>query len=371
MADSPSLLPAELESPLRNLQDSSVGPKLVPYLGRLRRRWAKRRDQARAKALTAQILAGMNAPGAWDYAIHRIAWTETDTTVAFIGPADRPAQVVLKLAQTPASAASLRRHSTALTALHADHRLGEWIHLVPRLISEGEIEKAVFTVEEALEGEQARLLLRDETTRIQMLTAAARAIRQLHRCTADRAIVGTTMLAQWIDDPLFLLKRWNETQPRDARHDKSLERLSAELRSALADRVVCVSWIHGDFAPGNFLVSRSAGTLTGILDWELARPGALPFLDTVLLLLATRMVVQRSDLGDVLLDLMLGAKWAPHELAILNDTREFMPGSMIGERTMLLMTWLRHVTDKLARSPGYARQRRWINKNIVNVLRNV
>jgi aminoglycoside phosphotransferase (APT) family kinase protein len=303
--------------------------------------------------------------------VHRIAWTETDTTVVILGPKDQPATAVLRLADSAASATGLRRHVEALAALHADPRLAHWAALVPRLLAEGEMEEQVYTLEQALPGEPARILLADEATLARMQAAAAVAIGELHRRTASKTTVGPEMLTRWVDKDLLILNRWNAAQPAGTRQEEALERLAAGLHTALEGRTVWRSWIHGDYAPGNILVAPGGSPVTGIVDWELARPDDLPLLDILQLLLSTRMVAQRSDLGDVMRALLEGAPWTPDEQTLLDKAQEMLPGDPLEPRSMVLLAWLRHIAEKLARSPGYGRQHRWVRKNISNVLAHV
>jgi len=47
----------------------------------------------------------------------------------------------------------------------------------------------------------------------------------------------------------------------------------------LAGRTLTVSWVHGDFTPGNILVTPDGTSVTGIIDWDHSASKELPQLD--------------------------------------------------------------------------------------------
>jgi hypothetical protein len=108
--------------------------------------------------------------------------------------------------------------------------------------------------------------------------------------------------------------------------------------------------------------------VTGILDWEQAQLGDPPQLDIVQFLLSVRMLVQRQELGDVVRDLLDEHTWSEQELHLLKRAQESLPGDPLDSRTLLLLAWLRHVTDNLRKSTHYATQWLWTAKNIERVL---
>jgi hypothetical protein len=97
----------------------------------------------------------------------------------------------------------------------------------------------------------------------------------------------------------------------------------------------------------------------------------LPQLDLALLLLSTRVLVQRRELGDVIRDLLKSDRWEPHEQTLLDEAYSASPSDSIEMRPLVLLTWLRHVASNLSKSSYYVKHRLWINKNINGVLRYI
>lgn len=355
--------------------NTAIGRRLLPRLGRLRRSWGSRRELARACDLVPAILATIppqkdaHSPAVWS--VQRAEWTGASVAVITVGPERRPPTAVLKLTGTGDGPVSLQRHATALAALHGDPRLGEWRAFLPKLVAQGEIAGQTYVVEQALSGRMADTLVSDPGARVRMQIAAAATIGQLHRRTASSVVVDTSVLDRWINQPLRLIRRLIPSLSNTSRNDGALHRLATELNRALAGRTLSVSWIHGDFWPRNVLVSPDGAMLTGIVDWDRAAPEELPLHDLLHLLVYTRKLVQRRELGDVLRALLCGARWTSHERALLDEAESALPGDAIGQRAMVLIYWLRHVAGTLAQSSKYARSWLWVTKNVKSVLRSL
>jgi aminoglycoside phosphotransferase (APT) family kinase protein len=255
--------------------------------------------------------------------------------------------------------------------LHADRRLAEWRALVPTLRAVGEIEGHAYMVEQLLRGREATAVLSSPAARGRMLVAAAAAIGELHRLTASSVVVDAEMLERWIDAPLQVVRHVTRARPRAAGNERAIERLAAELREALAGRTLSVSTVHGDYTPRNILVTPDGAALTGIVDWELAAQDDVPLLDLLLLLLTVRMVVHRCELGHIVRALLDGAKWTPHEQALVDAVEVALPGDAVGMRAMVLLCWLRYVAANLRKSQYFAGHKLWMMTNIEAVLQSV
>ena len=107
------------------------------------------------------------------------------------------------------------------------------------------------------------------------------------------------------------------------------------------------------------------------MDWDLAVADELPTHDLVHLLLSTRQLVQQRDLGEIVRALLEGEQWTAHERSLLEAAERALPGSVVGERAMVLLSWLRHITGNLAKSSRYRRNVLWLSRNVDAVLRSV
>jgi len=107
--------------------------------------------------------------------------------------------------------------------------------------------------------------------------------------------------------------------------------------------------------------------VTGIVDWELARPADLPLVDVATVLLAARMQASRHELGRVVCDFLAGLDWSEDERRILADAGAGLPGEAIDGRALVLLCWLGHVSGNLAKASGYATHERWLRGNVAPV----
>lgn len=349
--------------------------RLIALRHRLKSYRSNRRSMSAATALLPRILPAITPPAhsslPTTWTAVRVISTVTEMTVIAVGPSKQSPVAVLKVPRTDAARRSLQREHQALTALHADPRLGEWRALLPSLLDAGEVESRPYVAEQMLSGRDARRVLGDPGARTRMQIAAVTAIRELHRRTAVVTVVDTEMLLRWIDEPVLAVRRTVAALPRVAGNDRAIERLTIELHEALAGRRLPVSWIHGDFTPGNILVTPDGARLTGIIDWDQAAPDDLPMLDIGLLLLSMRMIGHRRELGDVVSMLLNGAQWTAQEQILMSVAALGLPGDVVGVRTMVLLCWLRHVAANLTKADRYRGHRLWVAKNVETVLQRL
>lgn len=345
---------------------------LLPALRALEAGRRARQEQPRARALLSAILAridprpDLDDPQGWQ--VLRFAPTSGDITVAMIGPVGQAPVAVLKLARSTAAAANLRRYRGSVEALRRDARLPEeWRRLVPGVLGAGEAAGRAYLVEAMLPGlPLARAGERDAMRRAQR--AAAAAIGQLHRATAEVVAADTRVCERLVDRRLRVVRQALAARPRAAQVDAALTRLHGELRRALEAGPVALGWVHGDFAPDNVLAAEQGALITGLIDWELAAPADLPAVDLAQLLLSSRLSLTRGELGPIVNDVLHGAGWLEHEAALLDEAAAGVPGRPLGLRPLTLLCWLRHVSDTLGKAPRYGRNRFWLAANVEQVL---
>jgi hypothetical protein len=173
---------------------------------------------------------------------------------------------------------------------------------------------------------------------------------------------------RWISAPLERIAWVTGRLPGGRRYQSGIRALATSLEEALTGRGVALSWIHGDFVPGNFLASTATNSVSGIVDWELARPGELPLLDIYQLIFATRRETQGVEFGGLVAQTLDGQPFSNFERRLIALNQEILPGDPVAPRAMLLFFWLRHVGANLTKSSRYDRHWVWIYRNLLPVL---
>jgi O-antigen/teichoic acid export membrane protein/aminoglycoside phosphotransferase len=290
--------------------------------------------------------------------------TFSDLTVARIGPAAGQPTAVIKVAKSSAAVVGLQANVQAISQLRADHRLGTWVRLLPDVLASELSSDRGYVLESCVDGVDGRSLSwGNPETAERTMTAAAATISDLHSRTARAAVLDDDLLQAWVDAPVADIAALYP--PTDWRA-RSASRLAAHLRDQLIGQTVTLGWIHGDYTPGNLMMSSDGDAVLGIVDWGGARADGLGYLDTGLLLLSTRMLRQRQQIGKVLIDLMRGQQLTSAEQTAMEAG--VVPS---GDPTGLLLCWLHHVATNLNKAAYYARHLQWRTLNVDAVLREV
>jgi hypothetical protein len=321
----------------------------------------------RLRTLTSEILADQVYAAAdlqAGYVMCSAALTSAGVFIAKLGPPGGAPCAILKVTATAEGKALLERESAVLTALHADDRLADWRGLLPRPLAQGILGGYRYRLDSALEG--LSVPAPRTVARPGMLTAAAETIAVMHRRTAEKVAGGPDLTSRWVDAPL---REFSRHTGRSRWLSYRLELLREELHGALATGTLTATWIHGDYWLGNLLFS-GVRSPTGIVDWEASAALELPFHDVLHLLLYTRRLVTRRELGQVLYDQLRGQGWSAEERALLDRHWMWLADGPLSERQMLLLYWLRHVAGHARQQGprvGY-RYRLWERRNVLPVL---
>lgn len=294
--------------------------------------------------------------------------TIADRMVFTMGPPRQQPVAIVKLAPKDDAESSLERETAIIRALQADTRLGDWRNLLPLVLATGEEDGFVYRAERLLPGTPATRFLSEGAERQQLQDSMAKAIRVLHHQTATTVLIDDERLRPWVDDPIDALLELSGSRPGWSNYRPSIGRLRSELRKALLDRSVALSWIHGDYWPANVLVADDAQTVTGIIDWDLADSAGLPLLDVMHLILSMRMIEQQQEMGVVVSTLLREPIWTREERALLSSAWTKLPGSHIGRRQVLLLAWLRHVDHTRTKAQRFGGPTLWESQNIERVL---
>jgi Ser/Thr protein kinase RdoA (MazF antagonist) len=351
---------------------SNTADRMVGGLRWVREFTKRRRFAPEARTLVEQILRatapieGLPSPNTWT--INQILSTTEDAGVISLRSAGGGTVVaVMKLSRGPLAADSMRLENEVLEQLHRDARLADFRRLLPVLLKRGELAGHTYLLMSALPGVDARRVVSDRSARERMQKAVAAAIGTLHRETARQVVVDDTLADRWISRPVARISTLGVRRVA-GRGDGPLRRRERQLRAALLGRSLTVSRIHGDLSPGNIRVLPDGSVVTGILDWETSADDHLPVLDVIQLLLATRVERGLGELGDVLRPLLKGECLKTAELELIERARAGPEAEAVTIPDLLVLAWLRHVAENLARSSDLYRHRWWIRRNIDNVV---
>ena len=359
-------------------RDAAERAGVLTHLGHLRRLPVERRRVAGAHAVVPAILTALaqsgGAPeaGAWRTgAFLRMA---SDVTIVTIGPRGEPARALIKLAETPEAAERLQRHARVLDDLQHNDRLGDWRRLLPRLLDAGEIGHTPYLVEEKVSGESLSHTLNRPGSEVGAIRQATGAIAPLHCATTREVPIGEDLLERWLHGPVRELDAAVALSRGRQSALGTLASLSSDLRSRLEGRGIAVSWVHGDFHPGN-IVSGADQQITGIIDWESAHPEDFPSLDVVTLLITVRMGVRRQEFGPVVCDLLGAHPFTESEERVVSAAPDSATWAAVGNDHLILMCWLRHVAEQAAKRRSIAMFNRrytlaslWVHTNVHSVL---
>jgi O-antigen/teichoic acid export membrane protein len=347
------------------VRNAAADTGLLTLAQRCKQRPGRRRQLALAAEAVPEVVARLNgnlaeAPSAW--ALQRVIWTVTEKTVVFIGPPGGSPQAVMKLPGSSGAAHALACEADVLQRMRADPRLEGW-RLFPEVIAFGEVDGEPYLVERVVPGVDARRLLPSSSDVPGDLRMIAGVIGELHQRTRTELVLDESILHEWVDEPLAVLARHAARDQGRLWLTTALAHLRAEIWEALLAKRVSVSWVHGDYVPGNVLLDPVDRTVNGIVDWELACSSHLTVLDTIHLILSTRALMQRREFGEVVIGALYG-DWTGTERALLERAQERLPGDDLPTRELLLLAWLRHMASMLTKAPGYADNWWWLRSNL-------
>jgi aminoglycoside phosphotransferase len=319
---------------------------------------AGRRSRAQARRIAPAALARLGGPEAAGWELGEPFDGRGDTNV-FAVRAGCGSPALLKATGSRQGRLQLERQVRVLAALHDDPRLGPWAGLVPRTLGAGEVEGVAFVLESRLPGADSRRL--PEAERARVIPMALKTIADLQARTRSVAAIDADVLDRWVREPA--------SHVRDVvrgTHRAALDALQARLIADLSGRAVARAWAHGDYNQTNVLLD--AGRVSGVVDWTEAEPDGLVGADAVTLLLFER-ILAGIELGPVLLQWLADPTPAAD---VVSAMQRAGGGDEVSEeidvRTMLLLTWLRHVGGNLAHSTRYAANPVWMHRNVRTVL---
>ncbi|MET7455985.1 aminoglycoside phosphotransferase family protein [Streptomyces sp. NPDC005574] len=277
--------------------------------------------------------------------------------------------VMVKHPRSSRAVTSLTRECDAVRILAGDERIGAWRRLLP-VVEQCRLEGPLpFVVERALPGVEGDTLLRHCPSLARRVAVSALAtIGELHRATGRTEDV-TARMRDWVDPRLAALAA-EVDWCRRGRGADAMTVLRHRLVRALEGRRLLVAWTHGDYHPGNVLLTGSQGTLCGVIDWAGALPDGPAALDCHTFVLTQRHQRGGRQFGRIVADTVRRGSLPPADQRLLTEAGALVSDAE-GEMAMTLLTWLWHVAGNVTKSARYGRSRRWIGENVLPVLAEV
>lgn len=352
--------------------------RLVRSLSRGRSRLLARVTLAREAVLAHRILTDLvrsgNVQGSDnDIVIVNTFVTRSDVLVAFVGDSmSDELTAVLKLPITLHAEQSLARHRQAITHIHQLPGLDGFRALVPKAMRWGSFEGRAYHLESVLEGQAASGMLRSPGISERLRRSAADALLSLQMCTLDRCTVDEALFDRVAGDDLRFLELLVAAWPGASLLRQQLGEVERRLREELLGRVMPLTWVHGDFWPGNLLCRGGSvdAAVTGIVDWDRASPGEIPLHDLFHLLVYSRKLQRGGALGEHIVACLLRSDFDPEEGALIAEASERLAIQLQPTllRAITLVYWLRVVATHLRRYPAYEMDGSWLKRNVFLVL---
>lgn len=305
-----------------------------------------------------------------NWRIQHVNHSLTDMDVLVIGPQNSSFTVILHLPASQPAVLGFEHQKKICASLQADLRLGEWRHLLPSLLYEGQFQGRPYWIVERLPGISAADVMLDPNRRQIALRSSLRAVERLHRMTAVEADVDDKLLEKWVANPLENIRNSTLVSYHHRSH-YLLDRLERQLYETLCCQQLTIGWIHGDYWPANILVTSDGSEVTGIVDWDLSQPMSLPSLDLVNLLISTRRIEEGNELGEILAEILKQDAWREHEQVFWEQATQVLGGKFPQIRESLLIFWLQHLNANLEKKRSHLINPIWAYNNFVRVLNSL
>lgn len=156
----------------------------------------------------------------------------------------------------------------------------------------------------------------------------------------------------------------------NSENQEKLRQVERKLKNQLLGKRLKTVWSHGDYKLENVLFEIHSGTITGVIDWDLANRSGLPLLDLLYLLLYKSALMERQTVAQLLVSRYLPCRIDEREKRILQKYTAALDLATADIQPLLILFWLHNITTRnrqatLDNGPG---REQWITDNIYKVL---
>ncbi len=253
------------------------------------------------------------------------------------------ARFIIRAARTPIALSRGTRNFEALESLHRSGMLGSIQSLVPQAVTRGSCCGYSFFVETCLSGSAGPRGTANGHAGDAWALEAADYITALHAATRRPAPMKVSEMERLVHEPIARLERACVSPAAT----KVLGRVDRVCGGALRDRTLPLVRAHGDYTESNCLFDPN-GRLSGVVDWEVSMPDALPFLDLLQLMpvrgetsAAPRW--QRFDAWMQLIEQPQRVSADP----VMGPYLQALDVPLTSIPALILMQWVTHVADRI------------------------
>jgi hypothetical protein len=279
-----------------------------------------------------------------------IASTGSDVQVAIIPGDDDGGPRVLKFTDSVVASAELAKSSGIQEQLTADPSLSSWSSYIPQVLASGVVGTTTFAIEQCLSSRDGRAVADDPAATSALIADALAVIDEFHRASARQRRTDAKVLSAVVDRPIDLL-RANTPAGLFRFRARTIDRLAHWLRRSLLGLDLEVGWTHGDYHLGNVLIDDFGDHVIGVVDWGRAESDGLTVLDGFTLLVLERAKSAGAEISPFLLELLsdvgLPSVQRVHPDVVGELQALLSRDSDVELRYLLMLTWLKHVTNNL------------------------
>ncbi|MCX4585254.1 phosphotransferase family protein [Streptomyces sp. NBC_01481] len=273
--------------------------------------------------------------------------------------------VLVKHPRNERAADGLAREWEVLRQLAADDRLDPWRELLPQAVGYRPKGPTRMLAQSWLAGVPAGHLASHRPQDLhRTVTAALSFLAEVRRATGHRQPVAQRV-GDWVEPQLEVLSTeigWCRAGEGAA----GLDAVRRRLEEGLAGAVMTQGWTHGDFYPGNVLLSEERTRVTGVYDWGSARIDGPSEIDACTFVLAVRGALSGRPLGRLVADALHADGLPAADRALLSTAAVDLGDS--DPAVLPLLMWLWHVASNVQKAPQFGRSHWWVANTVAPVL---